>query len=116
MRYRKRPIVIDAHQWHRNGDHPDDTVGEQRTDALTGETYTAREGAVVRFFRRPGVPGESACSECGRPFDDHGWIDTLEDGHRVCPTDWIITGVAGEQYPCKDSIFRETYEPVADTA
>lgn len=25
--------------------------------------------------------------------------------------DWIIRGVQGEFYPCKDAIFRETYEP-----
>ena len=28
------------------------------------------------------------------------------------PRDWIITGVKGEQYPCKDDIFRLTYEAV----
>lgn len=42
---------------------------------------------------------------------DHGWIETLEGGHNVCPGDWIITGVQGERYPCKDEIFRQTYEP-----
>jgi len=41
----------------------------------------------------------------------HGWIDTLEGGHIVCPGDWIITGVAGENYPCKPKIFAATYEP-----
>lgn len=116
MKYRKRPVVIDAHQWHRNGDHPDDRVGEPFRDLVTGEQCLRIEGVVVRFFRRPDVPGVSSCSECGRPFDDHGWIDTLEDGHRVCPSDWIITGVRGERYPCKDSIFRETYEPAEDAA
>ena len=24
MKYRKKPIVIEAHQWFKNGDHPDD--------------------------------------------------------------------------------------------
>ncbi len=28
------------------------------------------------------------------------------------PGDWLITGVAGEQYPCRDDIFRATYEEV----
>lgn len=27
------------------------------------------------------------------------------------PGDWIIKGVAGEFYPCKPHIFKETYEP-----
>lgn len=39
-------------------------------------------------------------------------IPTLE-GDMICEKgDWIITGVQGEQYPCKDDIFRATYEPV----
>ena len=42
---------------------------------------------------------------------EHGWIDTLEAGHNVCPGDWIITGVKGERYPCKPDIFEQTYEP-----
>ena len=28
--------------------------------------------------------------------------------------DYIITGVDGEQYPCKPDIFEKTYEPVED--
>lgn len=44
-----------------------------------------------------------------------GSMNTLEGdqpGYR--PGDWIITGVAGERYPCRDDIFRATYEPVSD--
>jgi len=41
-----------------------------------------------------------------------GWIQTLEGGHIVTPGDYIITGVAGEKYPCKSAIFLQTYEPV----
>jgi hypothetical protein len=45
---------------------------------------------------------------------NHGWIDTLEGSHIVCPGDWIITGVKGEHYPCKPDVFQATYEAVAD--
>ena len=38
-------------------------------------------------------------------------IDTLEGRMHASPGDWIITGVHGEQYPCKDDIFRKTYQP-----
>jgi hypothetical protein len=44
----------------------------------------------------------------------HGWIDTLEGGHIVCVGDWVITGIAGERYPCKPAIFEATYEPVLE--
>ena len=41
-----------------------------------------------------------------------GWyIKTLEGAMRVEVGAWVITGVAGEKYPCKDSIFKQTYEP-----
>ena len=69
-----------------------------------------REGAVVRYYRHPGVVGETNC-RCGFIMHVHGWIDTLEGGHTVCPGDWIITGVKGERYPCKPDIFEATYEP-----
>ena len=39
-------------------------------------------------------------------------IETLEGKMRGEAGDWLITGVKGEQYPCKDEIFQATYEPV----
>ena len=37
-------------------------------------------------------------------------IKTLEGDMRAQRGDWIITGVNGEQYPCKPDIFDKTYE------
>lgn len=110
MKYRKKPVVIEATQWFKNGDHPEDGK-DTFISTIDGKDYLC-EGNVVRYFRRPDVPGESACSKCGFTMDEHGWIDTLEDGHNVCPGDWIITGVKGERYPCKPNIFEATYEAV----
>lgn len=42
-------------------------------------------------------------------------IETLEGTMIGNPGDWLITGVAGEKYPCKDAIFQATYEPVEDS-
>ena len=39
-------------------------------------------------------------------------IQTLEGPVRAAPGDWIITGIRGEQYPCKPDVFEKTYEPV----
>lgn len=108
--YRKKPVEITAVQWFRNGDHPDD-----------GDPAT--EGQVVRYFRHPDIYGkaqhcdlpDTARPHCDTLMEDHGWIDTLEGGHTVCPGDWIITGVQGEQYPCRPDIFEATYEPVEST-
>jgi hypothetical protein len=86
-KYRKKPVVIEATQWFKDGDH----------------------GAVYRYTGGLDLD----CIVCGI-HGDHGWIDTLEGGHRVCPGDWIITGVQGEHSPCKPDIFEATYEPVTD--
>lgn len=98
-RFRKKPVVVEATQWFKNGDHP-----------LDG--HPSAEGEIVRYFRHPQVPGDVRCIVCGYLMHDHGWIDTFEGGHNVCPGDWIITGVRGEFYPCKPHIFDETYEAV----
>lgn len=97
MKYRKKPIVIEATQWFKNGDHPDD-----------GRPDT--EGTVVRYYRRPDDSGERLCDKCKVRMHEHGWIDTLEGGHIVCPGDFIITGIAGERYPCKPDVFAATYD------
>lgn len=110
-KYRKKPIVVDATQWFKNGDHPEDKC--LRPYADTGEIPTEpREGSVVRRFRHPDIHGHYICRECGIAMHSHGWVDTREGGHIVCPGDWIITGVVGEHYPCKPDIFDLTYEGV----
>lgn len=43
-------------------------------------------------------------------------IHTLEGDLRADPGDWIITGVQGEQYPCKPDIFSALYEPACSPA
>lgn len=108
-KYRKKPVVIEATQWWANGDHPHDAcyyIDDKSPDRFL------REGRVVRYFRHPKRPGTSTCQHCGIVMHLHGWIDTLEGGHTVCPGDWVITGVQGEYYPCKPDIFEATYELV----
>lgn len=91
------PARSDAVQWHRNGDHPDD--GCAHNHQADDEQC---EGKVVRYFRRPEpqYDGQLTHETCGRTWHDHGWIDTPEGGHTVCPGDWIVTGPNG-YYPCK---------------
>lgn len=86
-KFQKRPVIIDAVQWFKIGDH--DSVRAYEADQLNDK-----------------------CKYCGCLHNLHGWIDTLEGGHIVCPGDWIITGVQGEHYPCKPDIFEQTYEVV----
>ncbi len=117
--FRKKPVVIEASQWFKNGDHPVDysnsTEGFENDEWRTFSGEHAREqgweGQVVRYYRTPDCPGDRKCEHCADIMHNHGWIETLEGGHIVCPGDWIITGVKGERYPCKPDIFEQTYEP-----
>lgn len=104
--YRKKPVVIEATQWFKNGDHPQDRWSDE------GVLPEGAEGNVVRYFRTPAIDGNKICDKCNKSMQEHGWIDTLEGGHIVCHGDWIITGVAGEHYPCKPEIFEATYDKV----
>ena len=106
MKVRKIPVIVEATQWFKNGDHPLDRVKENKKI----HNMSHCEGKVVRYYRNPYDVGSRACVHCGRIMHDHGWIDTLEGGHIVCPGDWIITGIQGEHYPCKPDIFEKTYE------
>lgn len=104
MLYRKKPVEVEASRWFSNGDHPQDHEGADKFG----------EGKVVRYFRHPDTPGTQVCKHCMSVMHVHGWIDTLEGGHIVCPGDWIITGVKGEYYPCKPDIFADTYDAVEE--
>ena len=107
MKYRKKPVVIEATQWFKNGDHPKDGTETFEEGTFKGELL---EGKVVRYYRTPNLDGLDSCDACGKLMYDHGWIDTFEGGHIVCQGDWIITGVKGEYYPCKPDIFDMTYD------
>jgi hypothetical protein len=111
--YRKT-AEIEAHRWFKNGDHPDDHVGEMVDDPMGGPSYERLEGLVVRYFRRPEpeFAGNQHHEVCGYMWHYHGWIDDLEGGHNVCPGDWIATGVQGEHWAIKPDVFAASYEQV----
>jgi len=56
-------------------------------------------------YRKKTVEIEAEQNE-GTPFI----IKTLEGDMLVGTGDWVIRGVEGELYPCKDNIFKKTYE------
>ena len=109
--FRKKPIAIVADRWFKNGDHPED---HSEKVMHNGEIFLT-EGKVVGFYIRnmpSGTNPHRACEHCCKIMEAHGWIETLEGGHIVCPGDWVITGVKGERYPCKPDVFDSSYEPV----
>lgn len=78
---------VDAHQWHKNGDHPnDDSVELQSSDGPF-----LSEGEVVRRYIHPNMNGDHYCTKCGNRAKIHGWIDQGDEGLTVCPGDWVVS-------------------------
>lgn len=65
----------------------------------------------------PGQPLEGVQERRRRdsPLGVVGIIKTPRGDMVAMPGDWIITGVAGERYPCREDIFYKTYEPAPKT-
>lgn len=92
-RYRKKPVEIEA---------------------ITFDEFVEYGRAQPDVYIRNGMPWS---------FKYKGWpitqendrcylIPTLEGTHNFTPEDMLITGVAGEIYPCKIDIFNKTYDEI----
>ena len=104
-RYRKKRIIIEAEQWFAV------TYDREAGHGIEPEDMPIYH-LSVGYYRTPACDGQKKCTHCGDIMHNHGWIDTLEGGHTVCPGDWIIKRIKGEMYPCKPDIFEQTYEQV----
>lgn len=112
--YRKHPIVIEASVWEENGDHPEVTYWRHPPVDKSGKISADPNAMLMGVLKHsdPKMPDNFRRDECHAKMHDHGYIDTLEGGHTVCPGDYIIRGIKGEFYPCKPDIFKITYEEV----
>lgn len=95
--FRKKPVVIEATQWLKNGDHPKVMDYHEAWD----KGYRCTDPLTLNLI-----------ASAANRYNGKGLIKTLEGWHEVTPGDWIITGVKGEHYPCKPDIFELTYEAV----
>lgn len=84
MKYRKKPIVIEAVQFD-----PHKRPWPEGVKPWSEAGYQPRDMSW-------------------------GYIATLEGNMSVQSGDWIIKGIKGEIYPCKPDIFEATYEPVKE--
>ena len=82
MQYRKKPVVIDA------------------------ERYDGTASSVER------VMGMRVSSMGINNSTEGLYITTLEGTMKADIGDWVIKGIRGELYPCKNDIFDATYELV----
>lgn len=90
MKYRKKPVVIDAFQLNSRG--------------LVGEDWfwdAVSKNEIITYYFGELYPEDAYCD-----------IKTWEGTMRAKTGDYIIRGVNGEIYPCKADIFEKTYELV----
>jgi hypothetical protein len=121
-KYVKKPIVIEAHQWFKNGDHPLDYSKEHDglrdgvMSVFTPEERKANnwEGDIVRYFRHPDIPGDCKCEICGVTMHNHGYIETQTGGNIVCPGDYVVETHSGWYGAIKKDIFEATYDKVTE--
>lgn len=89
MKYRKKPVIIDAIQW---------TGGNMLEIADFAKGFTKFD-EIRQGDAENKIPAQYDLS-----------IQTLEGTMQASRGDYIIKGVNGEFYPCKPDIFEKTYE------
>ena len=92
MKYRKKPVVIEAITFYELVGHGIASGG----NVVNGMPWS---------FEYQGHPITHENDTCYL-------IPTLEGTMKFTPDDMLITGVQGEIYPCKRDIFEATYERV----
>ena len=89
MKYRKKPIVIEAVQWNGlNLEEIKEFVGDSLIYNISDAAWKVGKGTPTVHIK----------------------IKTLEGVMVAKAGDYIIRGVNGEIYPCKAEIFEKTYE------
>ena len=98
MKYRKKPIVIEAFQYDGDLMNSD------------GEYYVPNW--AVDAFIDDILLYDSQLNKNTPPYELY--VDTLEGRMLINVNDYVIQGVNGELYPCKPDIFKKTYEVVEE--
>jgi hypothetical protein len=94
QKFRKKPVEIEAMQWHGTA-----------AGATPIIDWVLSNGGTARYH----CTHDMGCDD--GPAGHTLAIDTLEGTMQSRAGDWIIRGVQGEFYPCKPDIFEQTYEP-----
>lgn len=90
MKYRKKPVIIEAIQFEDNSDRIIEIHEFMGGDTIR-VNYEDKDNPYLK-------------------------IETLEGIMKASVGDYIIKGVNGEFYPCKPDIFEKTYKRVIDEA
>ena len=93
MKYRKKPVIIEAIQIGTNLEEVRNFVGDKGEIYVEDCAWKVGKGTPITYVN----------------------IHTLEGTMTASRGDFIIRGVEGELYPCKEEIFYKTYELIGET-
>ena len=99
-KYIKKQVVVEAIQW-------DGTLEK----ALEISQIDGLNSIIEYYSTKTVIIGESTSSSANTYEEIKSFkIKTLEGDMNVSKGDYIIKGIKGEFYPCKEDIFKKTYE------
>ena len=98
-KYIKKQVVVEAIQW-------DGTLEK----ALEISQIDGLNSIIEYYSTKTVIIGESTSSSVNTTEEIKSFkIKTLEGDMNVSNGDYIIKGIKGEFYPCKEDIFKKTY-------
>ena len=98
-KYIKKQVVVEAIQW-------DGTLEK----ALEISQIDGLNSIIEYYSTKTVIIGESTSSSVNTTEEIKSFkIKTLEGDMNVSKGDYIIKGIKGEFYPCKEDIFKKTY-------
>ena len=98
-KYIKKQIVVEAIQW-------DGTLEK----ALEISQIEGLDSVIEYYLTKTVIIGESTSNSVNTSEEIKSFkIKTLEGDMNVSKGDYIIKGIKGEFYPCKEDIFKKTY-------
>lgn len=98
MKYRKKPIIVEAFKYDGDLISSD---GKYYVPQWAAEAFETG----VLHYPIPESPMHPPCEL---------YVKTLEGDMHVSVGDYVIRGVNGELYPCKPDVFEKTYELVGE--
>ena len=90
-KYRKKPLIVKAIQWNGDIEYLRNAFNQLTEDEIRIWNYVQINEDKKTVL-----------------------ISNLKGETTVSVGDWIIIGIHGEFYPCKDDIFKKTYEEVKE--
>lgn len=120
-KFRKKPVIVEAKQvneetWiHTSRGTLIASPGDWIITGTNGEIYPCKPDIFEKTYEH--VEGNKYQKKPviieARKAEKLTEVETLEGLAIANPGDWIITGVNGEEYPCRPEIFEQIYEPLS---